>query len=501
MNTKLMWSWSKTETTIEEICGCVGPGWKTIVTDLTNDLLALGWEGKIAQVKEKMGCYDTQTEVLTKGGWKFFKDCTRDDLFAVLTNEGYLEYEKSTDIIKYHYKGKMYRLEARGISLLVTPNHNLFVAKGNSHGEFVEGTTKRHPLELTTPDKYFRKTKRFYKAAQWRGVHSETITVPGYTYYNRTALAHKEREYIKPDLVFATHNFLKFLGFYTAEGCCNEKTGDISIAACNDGSEKALKEQADFELVLRQNNLPIRKTMAHHTAVVYRIYNKSLARWLTQHVGRGAANKKVSPLIKSMTPDLIRIYLEWLYRRGDGHKSTTSETLYTASTQLSNDVQELLIKVGATFRHRLVTYQEMAAWKEKRPDKWNIVSKFDSNCIGWLKKSNEFNIEPKIIRNDRYVEEWVDYDDTVYCVTVPFNKVFIRRNGKGAWCGNSLRYYLDGVPDETYDAIYDRIEAAEEQSAETCEECGNPGKICSFNGWLRTVCSEHETRHRTTRAL
>lgn len=55
MNTKLMWSWSKTETTIEEICGCVGPGWKNIVTDLTNDLLALGWEGKIAQVKEKMG--------------------------------------------------------------------------------------------------------------------------------------------------------------------------------------------------------------------------------------------------------------------------------------------------------------------------------------------------------------------------------------------------------------------------------------------------------------
>ena len=29
---------------------------------------------RIMQLKEKYGCYDDQTEVLTKNGWKYFKD-------------------------------------------------------------------------------------------------------------------------------------------------------------------------------------------------------------------------------------------------------------------------------------------------------------------------------------------------------------------------------------------------------------------------------------------
>jgi len=45
--------------TIEEgrkyIKGCVGPGWGPLLDRLVDDLLELGWNGKLLQVKEKFG--------------------------------------------------------------------------------------------------------------------------------------------------------------------------------------------------------------------------------------------------------------------------------------------------------------------------------------------------------------------------------------------------------------------------------------------------------------
>ena len=87
---------------------------------------------RIEQIKEKFGCYDSKTEVLTENGWKFFEDIKYEDKIATLNKEtGYLEYQHPTDIIAYHYNGKMYCLQNRGIDLLVTPNHQLYVAKAS----------------------------------------------------------------------------------------------------------------------------------------------------------------------------------------------------------------------------------------------------------------------------------------------------------------------------------------------------------------------------------
>ena len=41
--------------TLNEIQECVGRGWSKLLEDLYNDLLALGWDGKVLQVKEKFG--------------------------------------------------------------------------------------------------------------------------------------------------------------------------------------------------------------------------------------------------------------------------------------------------------------------------------------------------------------------------------------------------------------------------------------------------------------
>jgi len=49
----------------------------------------------------------------------------------------------------------------------------------------------------------------------------------------------------------------------------------------------------------------------------------------------------------------------------------------------------------------------------------------------------------------------------------------------------TLRFY---IPVET-DAMSDRIQQAEDESAKTCEECGKPGTL-QGKGWLVTNCDE-----------
>lgn len=53
-----------------------------------------------------------------------------------------------------------------------------------------------------------------------------------------------------------------------------------------------------------------------------------------------------------------------------------------------------------------------------------------------------------------------------------------------------LRFYMENATDE----MYALIDAAEEKSESTCEECGSPGSIDSSRNWLQCRCEEHRAR-------
>jgi hypothetical protein len=47
-----------------------------------------------------------------------------------------------------------------------------------------------------------------------------------------------------------------------------------------------------------------------------------------------------------------------------------------------------------------------------------------------------------------------------------------------------------------YEKVGSVISKAEEKSYTTCEVCGGPGKKCSPNGWILTLCEKHEKEHK-----
>ncbi len=60
----------------------------------------------------------------------------------------------------------------------------------------------------------------------------------------------------------------------------------------------------------------------------------------------------------------------------------------------------------------------------------------------------------------------------------------------------SLRFYVN----QRDDAVRDRINLAEERSAETCEDCGKRGTTLQENRWYATLCEDCRSKRRAERA-
>src|SRR3990172_26528 len=96
--------------------------WTDYYKKKNDGIIRIGWAGA--------GCYDTETEILTENGFKFFKDLNPKEKVATLNPENNnIEYHKPTKYIEYQYKGKMLNIDMQQISLNVTPNHNMYIAR------------------------------------------------------------------------------------------------------------------------------------------------------------------------------------------------------------------------------------------------------------------------------------------------------------------------------------------------------------------------------------
>lgn len=437
---------------------------------------------RVFQVKEKYGCYDNKTEVLTKDGWKFFKDLSYEDQIATLNPKtNYLEYQYPTEIIAEHYHGKMYRLENRGISLCVTPNHNLYIAKGSYYNGRKNCEKRYYDFELCTPDKYFDKDKRFLKTCNWEGeLRWDEFKIKGFEYETIIRKEGEEdivRHYIKDGLSFNIIPWLRFLGFYVAEGyVVNKKNEDrrkeINIAF-NPYTEHDLVEELITSIGFKPHFSKDNKHACFNSI--------TLGEWLVDNCGDGALNKKVPNFIKELPPFYIEEFLTYLYI-GDGHKTDTSNVLTTISKQLSDDVQELLLKAGYSFRETIRDRRYSHGFVGGH----EIISRHITYEINWLQLPYIEIDMSKARKSKKFKETWIDYNKCVYCVTVPNHIIYIRRNGKGLWCGNSARWYDNGGTQKTHNII----RAFEYISERICYSCGKLDVPMINDGWYCPTCLE-----------
>ncbi len=358
-------------------------------------------------------CYDDQTEVLTRAGWKLFKDLTGGDEIATRQlDDPHIAFAKPIAHTAYLYEGPMYCLEQRRIDLCVTPNHRMVTSYKRRDGT--------EAMRFEEAKDILGKYNRYHLTSMWEGEERATFTLPGYYWLGKNKPP-------TPAIELPMDDWLKFLGWYIAEGTVDGKwrkraPNRIYI------NQKIGVHSEEVNAVFEKIAAALGCT---HSVYLFKdrdqeahfLFCTQLAVYLAQ-LGN-SITKYIPHELLSLSSRQLRILFEAMMT-GDGmwmDRDRHYGRYYTSSKQLADDIQELAIKLGlsATVSHQDRT--EGTGWAKHAEYRVNFTKTT-------LFQVNQHPDDP----NDWFE----DYAGMVYCCEVPGDGIIlVRRNGKPIWCGNS----------------------------------------------------------------
>lgn len=352
-------------------------------------------------------CYSDDTEVLTSVGWKAIADVADDDSIATLTDDGVLEYNRPTRRYQYDYVGSMVHESGKHVDLLVTPNHQMWVRPSSASQR---GGDYRFIQASDLP-----RHVHYKRDALWHGEERSEMVFPElfYTWTTYTKNGPKISTGVLPEIHLPMDEWLWVLGVYIAEGYCGGKNYDVGITQ---------KTGPRLDEIARRVRL-----CGVHTQVydkVVRFQSKQIWSYMKK---LGLSEDKFIPAeYKNLCPRQLRILLDGLMF-GDGRRQGTYGTYRTISKKLADDVQEIAFKAG------------MAATVMEA--KWAYRATADGGRFG-SKVLYEVGIHAcavgsTAVNTKRMNRKTVRYSGKVYCLEVPHHRLYVRRNGKAVWCGNS----------------------------------------------------------------
>ncbi len=352
------------------------------------------------------GCYDDKTEILTENGWKFFKDLTKDENVFTLRSDNKIELNKPTKLFKYNYEGEMFHFKAKSLDLFVTPNHRMVIDQVESKKrKFVEA-------QFFNVDSH-----RIPKKSEWDKEDIEWFILPSIEFTKYGRQGRTPYQTFRDQIKIKMDTWLKFFGIWVAEGYTdNEKIAKrhgyrVGISQVDSKKRSEIKEVLD--------ELPFNYRTEDTNFI---ICNKQLWKYLRQF---GNKYQKHIPLeIKSLSKRQLSILFNWLVK-GDGHvrKKTGQINYWTASKKLADDIQEIILKLGCL---GTISIQKGKISKIGK----RLIKSSTIYVIG-LQKSNHYRLRKHNITKKQY-------KGLVFCCEVKNNTVFVRRNGRVSWCGNSL---------------------------------------------------------------
>jgi len=352
----------------------------------------------------KLGCYDDETEILTEDGWKLFQDLEEDDKVATREKDDReVVFQKPNSIHEYDHEGEMYLQKNTRLDFCVTPNHRIFTQK-RSNRDYKE-------LRLESACDVDGERRVYDTGFDWNGEEKEFFTLPA---------ADEDSE----DVSIPMDTWLRFLGWYISEGHIqqrDDRPNNYSTIIKQHEDSESIEELEQVLLSLSESiDANMNKNKDDEDCYRFSIGSKQLANYLDD---LGKSDEKYIPKeIKKLDKNLLEKLLFSLIA-GDGWKhrpegDRNNFRYFTNSEQLADDVQEIALKCGFG---AIVSYSES-------------------------KEGYQVNIcqTPRVHvnHNEDKTDEWIDYDGKVYCVNVDGDGiVFVRRNGKPVWSGNTMGEY------------------------------------------------------------
>ncbi|MFA5398088.1 MAG: hypothetical protein WC346_18895 [Methanogenium sp.] len=352
-------------------------------------------------------CLHKDTELLTLEGWKTIKEIVQiEDATPVATlnlSKNEVEYQAPLQYICIPFKGMLYGQKNRFLDLAVTPDHNLLLKKRFYKIDYSDWEL----IQAQNAPKVSIYRKDFpYKQVS----EQQTFNIPAYknVFYNRGFKHTIEKDFNE----IPTDIWLKFLGWWLSEG----GLGNNSVITLTQSVE--VNPEYCNEIIQVLKSLGFKFSVNEYRKGMYQFYIFDMQLY-TYLKTLGKSHDKYIPreLLNNCSVSQLQLLLDAMIK-GDGHIRSGNSFLYTtASTKLADTVQELALKCGYC------------------ADKIHEAS----NGIHNISIHSHKNVLVNTKEDMRYQ---LDYDDNVYCVSVPNKTIFMRYNGRTCWTGNCYIIWL-----------------------------------------------------------
>lgn len=353
-------------------------------------------------------CYDEQTEILTNRGFISFESLTMQDEIATINPKTLkLEYQRPTHTLWKQYNGDMYSFSDTSFDLLVTPDHNMFVANRVGNSNYRNNSKK---FELVRADRCYqeykpRKYQMLATAIGFDGKELEYIKIP------------KREHRIMPSTniidKIQSKDFMMLAGWYISEGSCRddsdrERIGEVTITQCENANPENRKEI--ITLLERIGLKPNTKSKG------ISFWNINIASFLRNEFGHGSYHKRIPIWCKNLSVELLGVLRDTMMK-GDGNDNGMAYTSF--SKQLQDDFQEICFKTG---------------WRTCLSEKFNTIR---------ISQNRAF---PEI----RTAPQKINYSGMIGCATVPNHTLVVRRNGKIIVSGNCYNDFGHNADNEKF---------------------------------------------------
>lgn len=349
-------------------------------------------------------CFDKETEILTREGWKYFEKLNKDDVVLVRDN-GISKWQGIKRIVKENYSGEMFEIKSKSLDLLITPNHRMLVKKRYSQEE-----------KIVLP-KDLKHNDVIPANSRWIGDDREYFTLPSIC----KNFGNYEK-YCEPILI-KMNLWCAFLGIFLAEGSCAGSKGGMTQINSGNYITFISQKKGDNRRMIKEllDELPFNYCECREG---FSIGNKQLWNYMKQF--KDSYNKFIPNEIKDLSIDNLKILVDWMIL-GDGCTHKGQRSYYTTSKRLANDFQEVLQKIG---RYGII--------RKRKPTTAIIKGRIIKSIADMFEVSEKTREYHSLCSSKRSYISKVYYNGKIYCCETDAGIVYVRRNGKPCWSGNSL---------------------------------------------------------------
>lgn len=334
---------------------------------------------RIPEIGDKHACYTDEHDVLTSTGWKSIANITLEDKVACLVDGDTLQYHHPSEIQKYDYSGEMYNVESSDVSLCVTPNHRMFTSSAGSKCYEI-----KEACQIYTKQRQYKNN-----VANWKPENQNRFFVlPAYNNL--------------PDLELDLESWCLLFGILMVEGYSSYyESNDIQIrCVCvpivNNKIQTILETisaKLDLHSMFNYKNQNLTVWCSNDIRLINYLYDVSMK------------NHKLPEWCFELDLTYSLILINGLCLRDNRFN--------IQNKQLRDDFQRLCLHSG--LQCECVT----------------------TNGFDWVftifKTNHNILVNSVNQQNDFYS----DFDGVVYCCTVPSGIIYVRKNGKSVWCGQS----------------------------------------------------------------